>query len=105
MTIEEKRKQADSMSEGRSLFAVHKEILSARLFALVAELPSQELRTDVLRALQEPGKLLAAQTDGSTVPAGVWSLLTFLVAEHVAPNLDVLQAATTAIAIECFLCG
>lgn len=105
MTVEENSKRADSMRQGSSHFAAHQELLSARLLALIAELPSLELRTDVLRALQEPGKLLATQTDGSTVPAGVWSLLTFFVAEHVAPTLDTLQAATTAIAMECFLCA
>ncbi len=104
MKIEEKSRLESSMSEDSSLFAVYQQILSERLLALIAPLPS-ELRTDVVRALREPGKLLAARTHGPALPAGAWSLLTFLVAEHVAPQLDRLQAATVAIAIECYVCA
>ena len=105
MKIETKGKQDYSMREGSNLFGVHQEILAARLLSLIAELPAEELRTDVLRALKEPGKLLAEQTDGSRLPSGAWSLLTFLIAEHVAYKFDTMQAATTAVAIECFLCA
>ncbi|MEO8972939.1 MAG: polyprenyl synthetase family protein [Ktedonobacteraceae bacterium] len=103
MKIVEKKSGA-SITEGSSLFAVHQAFLSARLLDLIAQLPP-ELRTDVARALHEPGKLLDINSPGSSLPAGAWSLLTFLVAEHVAPSFDRLQAATTAVAIECFLCA
>jgi geranylgeranyl pyrophosphate synthase len=105
MKIETKGKRDYTMSDYGSLFAVQQEVLTARLLSLIAELPSEELRTDVMRALKEPGKLLAEQTDGSRLPVGVWSLLTLLIAINVAPKIDTMHAATTAVAIECFLCA
>ena len=88
-------------------FAVHQRLLSERLYNLIELLPPV-IRADVVRALQEPGKLLALatmNTPGAGLPAGAWSLLTLLVARHVAPTFDVAQAATVAVAVECLLCA
>ncbi|HLJ36675.1 MAG TPA: polyprenyl synthetase family protein [Ktedonobacteraceae bacterium] len=104
MKIEERRRRESSIRESSSLFSIHQQVLSERLLALIAPLPT-ELRADVMRALKEPGKLLAEQKHSPALPAGAWSLLTFLVAEHMAPQLDMVQAATTAVAIECYVCA
>jgi geranylgeranyl pyrophosphate synthase len=89
------------------LFVEHQQLLRERLYTLIEPLPPV-VRVDVVRALQEPGKLLAVSamnTPGAGLPAGVWSLLTLLVARHVAPTGDLARAATVAVAVECLLCA
>ncbi len=64
------------------------------------------IRKDVIRALGEPGKLLSPVAPlNSTPPAGMWSLLPFLVAQYVDPNVDKRQAAIVAVSVECFICA
>src|SRR6266496_3610958 len=62
-------------------FEVYQRILRERLRFFLDPLQST-LRSDIMRALQETGKLLdIAQTDkNAPVPAGSWSLLTLLTA-------------------------
>lgn len=89
------------------LFVEHQHLLSERLYTLIEPL-SPVVRADVVRALREPGKLLAlsaTNAPGAGLPAGVWSLLTLLVARHFASTSDMAQAATVAIAVECLLCA
>ena len=77
-----------------------------------------ELRLDVALALQAPGKLLSntlqnagnpetghTQAQAPTLPAGVWPLLTLLIAQYLAPQKDPSLAADVAIAVECFICA
>jgi geranylgeranyl pyrophosphate synthase len=72
----------------------------------------------VILALQAPGKLLSnasqnvgiseschTQAQAPALPAGVWPLLTLLVAQHPAPYIDPLLAGDVAIAVECFICA
>lgn len=97
-------------------FAAQQQLLSERLHHLLITLHSV-LGVDVVRAFEENGKLLTkqswqTQTDidslnpqDSTLPAGVWSLLTLLVAQHVSPDIDPLIASSVAIAVECYVCA
>ena len=65
------------------------------------------LRSDVIRALQEPGKLLDTTQTGENVPvpAGSWSLLTLLIALNIAPDIDLIDVGSVAIAVECLICA
>ncbi len=71
------------------------------------------LHTDVAHALAGEGKLLApTHTDlnppGSqnpALPAGVWPLLTLLVAQSISLDVDPLLASSVAVAVECFVCA
>jgi geranylgeranyl pyrophosphate synthase len=90
-----------------ALFTSCQRLLRKRLQSFLDEL-HPALRVDVTRALEAEGKLLApfapVATD-RTLPAGVWPLLTFLVAQHVAPDIDPLLAGNVAIAVECLVCA
>jgi geranylgeranyl pyrophosphate synthase len=78
--------------------------LRERLQELLSALDPR-LRADVVRALEEPGKLFW-QADGATQrPAGVWALLTLLVAEYLSPEVDVSFATTVAVGLECYICA
>ncbi len=87
-------------------FNVYQRILRERL-QLFLDTLHPVLRVDVLRALQETGKLFdPGQTDADTpVPAGSWSLLTLLIALNVAPDMDPVCASSVAVAVECFICA
>jgi geranylgeranyl pyrophosphate synthase len=98
-----------------SPLAVQQALLAEQLQLLLADL-HPELRADVLLALQAPGKLLsdtalpAGALDvpvptSSVLPAGVWPLLTLLVAQYLAPQCDPLPACIVALAVECFICA
>lgn len=64
------------------------------------------IKGDVVRALEEPGKLLSPVTStNSTSLVGVWSLLPLLVAQHIDPGIDKQYASTVAISVECFICA
>lgn len=88
-------------------FAHLQQVLRERLLVLLASLAPQ-LKGDVERALQEPGKLLSSSSStpsSSTLPAGTWSLLTLLVAQHVRPDIPLTVPTSVAVVVECFLCA
>ncbi len=88
-------------------FAAHQHRLRERFTPFLQELHPL-LRSDVLRALTEQGKLLAHDEPNisrPTLPAGAWSLLTLLVALQVDANTDLARACDVAIAVECFVCA
>ncbi len=89
-----------------NLFAAQQDVLRERLLFLLATL-HPVLRADVVRALEEEGKLLAKpRADAVAVrPDGSWALLTMLVAQHIDPDIDLLCVSSVAIAIECFVCA
>ena len=89
-----------------NLFAAQQVVLRERLLFLLATL-HPVLRADVVRALEEEGKLLAKpRADAVAVrPDGSWALLTMLVAQHIDPDIDLLCVSSVAIAIECFVCA
>src|SRR5947209_17124979 len=99
----------------QNMFAAQQDLVVERLDLLVATLHPL-LRADVLRALEEKGKLLfRPRTDAISagslnppppaLPAGTWSLLTLLVAQHITPHIDPVYASTVAIAVECYVCA
>src|SRR5205823_9188288 len=83
-------------------FRDHQQALREQLAQLLAGLPPS-LVLDVECALQAEGKLLCAPS--SHRPAGVWGLLTLLVAESVAPHVPPRLARSVALAVECLLCA
>lgn len=90
-------------------FAAHQAFLRERLSAILATL-LPELRSDVERALSEKGKLLylsptEAASPSPAPPAGIWSLLTLLIALYIDSNIDLSRAGTVALAVECFVCA
>ena len=95
-----------------SPFAAHQSLLRERLRSLLASL-HPVLHADVVRALEGEGKLLSqtqmavnpANSQQSALPAGVWPLLTLLVSQHIAPNIDPPYASSVAVAVECFVCA
>jgi geranylgeranyl pyrophosphate synthase len=92
-----------------SPFAAHQAFLRERLHTILATL-HPALRPDVERALSEQGKLLSQPpTDtaalSTVLPAGTWPLLTLLVAQYVAPNVELARAGNVALAVECFVCA
>ena len=89
-----------------NLFAAHQHVLRERLLLLLAPL-HPALHVDVVRALEEEGKLLAkSPSHGSAVrPTGSWALLTMLVAQHIDPDIDPFCVSSVAIAVECFVCA
>jgi geranylgeranyl pyrophosphate synthase len=91
-------------------FAAQQQVLRERLHHLLATLHPL-LKPDVIVALEGEGKLLSqpapaeANSPSSALPAGVWPLLTLLVAEHVSPDIDPVYASSVAVAVECFVCA
>lgn len=87
-------------------------MLRERLRLLLAALPPV-LYNDVVRALEGEGKLLSSsRTDLDppdpqllTLPAGVWPLLTLLVAQSISPDIHPLLASSVALAVECYVCA
>jgi geranylgeranyl pyrophosphate synthase len=79
-------------------------LLRERLQKLLAAL-DQRLRADVVRSLEEPGKLLWRSNDATGRPAGVWGLLTLLVAEYLSPEVNPAYASTVAVGVECYICA
>jgi geranylgeranyl pyrophosphate synthase len=87
------------------LFVQPQRRLRERLLELLAAL-DRRVRADVARSLEEPGKLLWRSDGGTTGrPAGVWSLLTLLVAEYLSPEVDGAVATTVAVGVECYICA
>ena len=103
---------SDHIQPPANPFAAHQHLLGERLRLLLAALPPV-LYKDVVRALEEEGKLLGpTHTDLNppdpqklALPAGVWPLLTLLVAQSVSPDVDPLLASSVAVAVECFVCA
>jgi geranylgeranyl pyrophosphate synthase len=93
-------------------FAAHQQLLRERLRLLLAAL-HPVIYVDVVRALEGEGKLLApSPTDLDppdlqrlTLHAGIWPLLTLLVAQSISPYIDPLLASSVAVAVECFVCA
>lgn len=87
-------------------FEVYQRVLRERLQCFLDPLPT-ELRSDVIRALQETGKLLhTAQADKEpSLPAGSWSLLTLLISLSIAPTMDRIRASSVAVSVECLICA
>src|SRR5579859_1683979 len=89
--------------------AVHQQMLCGQLHHFLASLPPI-LYGDVVRALEEPGKLFSqppSEVDHSypVTPAGIWSLLTLAIIEYIAPDINPLCASNVAIATECCICA
>lgn len=89
--------------------AAHQNLLRERLKLLLGTL-DPGLRADVERALSEKGKLLSLSPNGADpvspgLPAGTWPLLTLLIAQYAAPNIDLAKAGSVALAVECFVCA
>jgi geranylgeranyl pyrophosphate synthase len=93
-------------------FAAHQHLLHERLHYLLAQL-HPALHADVVRALEGEGKLLSPShfdlnppnLQKPTLPAGVWPLLTLLVAQSISPGIDSLLASSVALAVECYVCA
>lgn len=93
-------------------FAVQQALLAEQFSHLLTDLHA-ELCADVLLALRAPGKLLSDLADTRAVeastshrlPAGVWPLLTLLIAQYLVPESDPLPACRVALAVECFICA
>jgi geranylgeranyl diphosphate synthase, type I len=87
-------------------FAAQQHLLRERLNFLLATV-HPALYDDVVRAFREEGKLLCqtptdVHSPRASSPAGIWSLLTLLVAQYIAPDIDPIYASSVAIAVECF---
>ncbi len=100
---------SDETQPSVSLFAAQQSMLCERLHRLLAVLHPL-LYTDVVQALKGPGKLLSRPDTGidplnPSHIAGVWSLLTLLIAQHISPNIDPEYASSVAVAVECFVCA
>ena len=92
-----------------NLFAAQQQSLRERLYLLLSSV-HPALQADAKRAFEEPGKLLFQSSLNESVtypgrPAGMWSLLTFLVAQHISPRIDPVLTGDVAIATECFACA
>ncbi len=87
------------------VFRDHLALLRERLWSLLEEVPPP-LRADVILALQQHGKLLAAEGPAPAeagTHAGRWPLLTLLVACCVQPQIDRQYAGEVALAVECLV--
>lgn len=85
------------------LFDEYKYLLRERLNTFLNTLHPL-IKNDVIRALQEPGKLFSLSSSTRlTSPDGMWSLLPLLIAQHISPDIDEQCACTVAVAIECFV--
>src|SRR5712692_6991095 len=87
-------------------FAALQNLLKERLSLFVAALHPM-LGIDVMRSLEADGKLFSPAHPGDDFshPAGMWSLLTLLVGQHIAPEIDLTYASSVSVAVECFVCA
>ncbi len=97
---------ATDAQESMEPFEIYQHILRERLQSFLDPLQII-LRSDVLRALQETGKLFDTTQTGESIPipAGSWSLLTLLITLNLAPNMDLIHASSVAISVECLICA
>ena len=91
-------------------FATSQILLRARFYTLLPALSNEELRADVVFALQTKGKLLSPEAlleEGAKErpprPAGTWALLTFAVTRSVGTDVNEDNATMGAVAVECLL--
>lgn len=100
---------SDASQFSVSSMAAQQNILRERLHRLLATLHPL-LQYDVLQALKGAGKLLS-QPDteinslAPILPAGIWPLLTLLIAQHLSPDIHPEYASSVAVAVECFVCA
>jgi len=94
-----------------TIVANHQRLLRERLRLFLQPL-HPDLQKDVIAALESPGKLLAPsrwkiehEGKGSDVPSGIWSILTVVIAQLVAPDIDLLFASSVALSVECCICA
>ncbi len=92
-----------------SSIAAQQSMLRERLHRLLDVL-HPVLRDDVVHALKGAGKLLSQPAAGidplaPVLTAGVWPLLTLLIAQHLSPDIYLEYASTVAVAVECFVCA
>jgi len=92
-----------------SSIAAQQSMLRERLHRLLALL-HPELYNDVVLALEGAGKLLSRPDTeinplSPALTAGVWPLLTLLIAQYVLPDIDLEHASSVAVAVECFVCA
>jgi geranylgeranyl pyrophosphate synthase len=86
-------------------FAARQKMLRERLYFLLDTL-HPVLRADVQQALSVKGKLLSEdELDVPSHPAGMWPLLTLLVAQHIQPDIDLERVGAVALAVECYVCA
>lgn len=90
-----------------NLFAAQQQMLRERLNFLL-RIVHPALYADVVRAFQEEGKLLCkslvdVNSPQTSHPAGIWPLLTLLVAQHISPDIDPVYASSVAVSVECFV--
>jgi geranylgeranyl pyrophosphate synthase len=64
---------------------------------------SSPLRDDTIVALSGKNKLLSSSP--ATLPAGIWPLMTILIAQYLQPDADLQLAISAALAVECLLCA
>jgi geranylgeranyl pyrophosphate synthase len=97
---------ATDAQEPMEPFEVYQRILRERLQSFLDPLQTL-LQSDVVRALQETGKLLdtTQASKSGPLPAGSWSLLTLLIALHIAPDIDLMCVSNVAISVECVICA
>src|SRR5258706_11861516 len=99
----------DETQPPTSLFAAQQNMLCERLHRLLTVL-HPALYADVIHAFEGAGKLLSrpdAEIDPLTLSltAGVWPLLTVLIAQYISPDIDPEIASSVAVAVECFVCA
>jgi geranylgeranyl diphosphate synthase type I len=90
-------------------FAAHQHLLRERLILLLTTL-HPTLHADVTHVLEEEGKLLFPSQhyinpSHPALTAGVWPLLTLLVAQSISQEVDPFCASSVAVAVECFVCA
>src|SRR6266436_8832910 len=86
-------------------FAAQQHHLRERLRHFLAIL-HPVLHVDVVTALEAEGKLLShAATSVDSPPAGLWPLLTLLVAQSISPDMNPICAGNVALAVECYVCA
>src|SRR5690348_16933413 len=91
--------------------AASQQLLRERLAIFLSDIHPM-MRPDLLAALQMPGKLLShdhresdAEGEEQRPPAGLWPLVTLLVAQNISPEVDGQIAGNVAVAIECLICA
>ena len=99
----------DASQPSVSSIAAQQNMLHERLHRLLAAL-HPELYNDAVHALEGPGKLLSRSGPGTgpsmlSRTAGVWPLLTLLIAQLISPDIDPEYASSVAVAVECFVCA
>ncbi len=88
-------------------FTAHQQILRERLHFFLCTL-HPEVYADVVRAFEDELKILHQVNQDihalqNVRSSGIWSLLTLLVAQHVAPEIDLTYASSVALAVESFV--